>query len=59
MGMSLPDDDAIHLVGIVAENVSTFSEALTPRVESAVEKACSTVRAHFPPEEKSICAEVA
>jgi len=44
MGMTLPDDDDISLVAVVAKDVTTFSEALTPEVESAVQRACAAVR---------------
>jgi hydrogenase maturation protease len=47
MGMRLPDDGAIRLVAIVASDVSTFSETLTPAVEAAIPGACSAVRACF------------
>jgi len=43
MGMPLPDDNSICLVGIVARDVSTFSETPTPDVAAAVQKACDTV----------------
>lgn len=44
MGIHLPEDDAIWLVGIVASDVSTFSETLTPEVEAALPEACAAVR---------------
>lgn len=47
MGMSLPDDNSIHLVGIVAKDVGTFSETPTPEVAAAVLKACDTVCTFF------------
>jgi len=43
MGMNLPPDEAITLVAVVAEDVSTFSEQLTPAVEAALGKVCETV----------------
>ena len=43
MGMSLPADDDICLVGIVAKDVTTLSERLTPDVAAAVNKACDTI----------------
>lgn len=43
MGMNLPPDEAITLVAIVAEDVSTFSEQLTPAVEAALGNACEKV----------------
>lgn len=47
MGLHLPDDEAIHLVGIVAADVSTFSEQLTPAVARALDEACDTICALF------------
>jgi hypothetical protein len=47
MGMPLPDDNSIHLVGIVAKNVNTFSETPTPEVAAAISKACDTVCTFF------------
>ncbi|WP_246163322.1 hydrogenase maturation protease [Oryzomonas sagensis] len=44
MGMPLPDDSDISLVAVVARDVTTFSEALTPEVEAAVQRACTAVR---------------
>lgn len=44
MGLQLPDDTNIHLVAIVAEDVSTFTESLSPRVAAALPQACQTVR---------------
>jgi hydrogenase maturation protease len=44
MGMPLPDDSDISLVAVVAGDVTTFSETLTPEVEAAVERACRAVR---------------
>ncbi len=43
MGMPLPDNDHIHLVGVVAENVSTFTEHLSTLVAAALPLACQTV----------------
>jgi hydrogenase maturation protease len=45
IGIHLPDDDAIRLVGVVASDVTTFSETLTPEVEAALPEACAVVRA--------------
>jgi hydrogenase maturation protease len=45
MGLELPEDAAIHLVAIVAEDVTTFGETLTPAVEAALPEACAAVRA--------------
>lgn len=43
MGMNLPPDQAITLVAVVAEDVTTFSEKLTPAVEAALKNACDKV----------------
>ncbi len=43
MGMVLPDDAAINLVGIVARDVTTIGETLTPDVDAAVSKACDRI----------------
>jgi len=45
LGMRLPEDTAITLVAIVAADVLTFSETLTPAVEAALPEACSAVLA--------------
>jgi len=45
IGIHLPEDDAIRLVAIVASDVTTFSETLTPEVEAALPEACAAVRA--------------
>jgi hydrogenase maturation protease len=47
LGMRLPEDAAIRLVAIVAADVLTFSETLTPQVEAALPDACSAVLACF------------
>ncbi|HRF11043.1 MAG: hydrogenase maturation protease [Candidatus Accumulibacter phosphatis] len=44
MGLDLPTDENIHLVAVVADDVTTFAENLTPRVASALPEACRTVR---------------
>lgn len=44
MGMPLPADEDIHLVAVVADDVATFDENLSPRVAAAVPEACRTVR---------------
>lgn len=44
MGMRLPADPDIRLVAVVAKDVTTFSETLTPEVETAVQRACTAVR---------------
>ncbi len=43
MGIPLPPDEAIHLVAVVAGDVATFSEQLTPAVQEALTDVCSTV----------------
>jgi len=43
MGMSLPDDQHIHLVAIVAAEVSLFTEVLSPQVAASLPQACQTV----------------
>lgn len=43
MGMKLPTDNSIHLVAIVAQDVTTFSEQLTPAVEDAIGNACDVI----------------
>ncbi len=48
LGMRLPAEAAIHVVGIVAGDVATFSERLTPAVEAALGEACAAVRACLP-----------
>ena len=45
MGLDLPTDENIHLVAVVADDVTTFDENLTPRVAAALPEACRTVRA--------------
>lgn len=57
MGLELPTDEAIRLIGVVAKDVSTFSESLTPNVAIAVQKACDVVCAFFLLEDNSICVE--
>ena len=55
MGFSLPTDENICLVGIVAKDVSTFSESLTPDVAAAIDNACDIVCAYLSC--NSTCAE--
>lgn len=47
LGMELPADDAIHLVVVVAKDLTSFSQQLTPDVEAAVEPACKAVQRLF------------
>ena len=55
MGMPLPADKDIHLIGIVAKDVSTFSETVSPGVAAAVPNACDIVCTLL--SLNSICAE--
>lgn len=59
MGLALPDDEAVLLVGIVAGDVITFSETLSPAVEAAVPGACAAVRAWLRGEGREPSAEAA
>jgi len=43
LGMKLPEDRDIHLLAIVAGDVTTFSEQLTPAVDAALDDACDMV----------------
>jgi len=43
MGLDLPADQSIQLVGIVARDVTSFSEILTPEVAAALDGACDAV----------------
>ena len=45
MGLPLPADAEIHLVAIVAADVTTFDENLSASVAAAVPEACRAVRA--------------
>ncbi|AGX88216.1 hydrogenase maturation protease [Candidatus Symbiobacter mobilis] len=42
MGLALPQ--AIHLVAIVAQDVGTFTETLSPAVQAAIPQACHVVQ---------------
>lgn len=42
-GLSLPADEAIHLIGIEAADVINFSESCTPEVEAALAPAAEAV----------------
>ncbi|MCP3981817.1 MAG: hydrogenase maturation protease [bacterium] len=42
-GVTLPDEDHVVVVGIEAEDVSTFGEQCTPQVEAAIPAAVDTV----------------
>lgn len=50
MGLALPADDDIRLVGIVAQDVSTVSETLTPAVARAVQHAAQLIRSLVSPD---------
>lgn len=45
LGLPLPADADVHLVGVVATDVGTFTENLSPPVAAALPDACRTVRA--------------
>jgi hydrogenase maturation protease len=59
MGMDLPEDGEIYTIGIVAGDVETFSETLTPQVAEAVEAACDLICACFDSDENITCTEAA
>ena len=44
-GLHLPDDEAISLVGIEAEDILNFGETCTPAVAAAVPRAVADVLA--------------
>lgn len=43
LGMALPADDNIHLVAIVAADVTTLSESLTPQIAKKLDYVCNVV----------------
>ena len=47
-GVPLPDDDQIMLIGVEAQDVATFGEQCTPRVEAAIPRAAEAVLAALP-----------
>jgi hydrogenase maturation protease len=57
MGMALPDDTDIRLIGIVARDVSTFSEVLTPAVALAVQRVTNLICSFVAPERYPLPAE--
>ena len=57
MGLPLPPDAAIHLVGIVARDVTSFSEQLTPEVAAALQGACDAVCGVLAPGSAPPCRE--
>ncbi|MBI5017562.1 MAG: hydrogenase maturation protease [Deltaproteobacteria bacterium] len=59
MGLPLPADAEILLVAVVARDLNTFSETLSPAVEAAVPRACAEVRAWLAGEEGKPQAEAA
>jgi hydrogenase maturation protease len=59
LGLALPDDGAVFLVGIVAGDVHTFGQTLSPAVEAAVSGACAEVRARLTGEGRETAAEAA
>lgn len=44
MGLVLPPDDRLVLVGVEAADILTFGETCTPEVEAAIPRAVETVR---------------
>lgn len=59
LGLALPDPAAIQLVGIVARDVTSFSESLTPEVAAALDRACAAVGAFLTPEKNIPLGEAA
>jgi len=59
LGLALPDPVAIQLVGIVARDVTSFSESLTPEVAAALDRACAAVCAFLTPEKNIPLGEAA
>ncbi len=57
MGLELPADRDIHLVGIVARDVGTFSETLSAEVAAALQPACDLVCTLLSESPPFICAE--
>ena len=57
LGLPLPEDEAILLVAVVAGDVTTFGETLSPAVEAAVPDACVAVGAWLSGEAHNISAE--
>ncbi len=47
LGMQLPPDELITLVGVVAADVTTVSEQLSEPVAAALDQVCQTVRGLF------------
>ncbi|GFO67388.1 hypothetical protein GMLC_09670 [Geomonas limicola] len=43
LGLELPGDDAIRVLGVVAADVASFGEELTPEVAAALPAACALV----------------
>jgi len=56
LGMDLPDDSAIKIIAIQAEDVQTLGEKLTPSVEAAIPRAVEAVLAILGEENESTCA---
>jgi hydrogenase maturation protease len=44
LGITLPAESDIILVGVVAKDVATFGESLSPEVEAALPRTCRVVR---------------
>jgi hydrogenase maturation protease len=49
MGMNLPDDEAIVIVAVEAEDVLTFGETCTPRVQAAMPSVVEAVLTEIEP----------
>jgi hydrogenase maturation protease len=47
LGMLLPDDDAITIIGVEVEDILTFGETCTPRVEAAISRIVQIVLAEI------------
>ena len=43
LGLPLPDDEAITIVAVEVEDVTTFGEACTPQVQAAIPSAVQTI----------------
>lgn len=56
LGMDIPEDPAIKIIAIQAEDVQTLGEKLTQRVEAAIPRAVEAVLAILGEENESTCA---
>ena len=59
LGLALPADQNIQLVGIVARDVTSFGEVLTPEVAAALPGACDAVCELLQPGSQVPCGGVA